>query len=386
MPAESGQSKLLKKYGEKFRKSAEAHKADEIEYGNMELPSGIESGVAQLVDCKIDAVKAGKKGAGDLYFYARGIVKIPTHVGDIPVYGLATQITEMIGETPERSRKTMDEHVKWVQNQIKMLLKDGPDDATDYSDYVDADNLEDTMTKLKRLKPFFRFRTWKGSKQTTGPYKDREPRVNHTWLGRCKWNPEENGAATAGVSDDSSGETEVDTDNEMEPDEDPDAVSDSNDEQDADTVQDDSQNTEADEFGDLDSLLERANEQNREAEKTLTEFAVKAGMSIKEVKEADSWQDVVDYIRSQSSTSREGEEGAGDEPEWEPEVNSHYLYAPINPKTKKPDIDPKKKKPITVEVSVTAVDKDSRTATLKNMDNKKILYKNVPWDSILVDE
>ena len=59
MPAQTGQSSLFAKHGDKLLKAQAEHRGREPEVGNPQLPAGIEGGVAQLVDCKIGVYKDG---------------------------------------------------------------------------------------------------------------------------------------------------------------------------------------------------------------------------------------------------------------------------------------------------------------------------------------
>lgn len=199
MPKQVSKSSLAAKYGTKAQQAFEAHKNDETVYGaGAELPSGIEAGIAQLTECKFDLYKEGDM-KGEYFFLAAGIVKEPKEVDGIPIEGLRTQIgPEPMCDTPNRSRKTMDDHFQWVLNELRKLGVNTKE--------VDLDNLEATCAGLKEAAPHFMFRTWKGGKQElvheggkwkvgnktyasealakqANPYVGQEPRVQHQWRG-----------------------------------------------------------------------------------------------------------------------------------------------------------------------------------------------------------
>jgi hypothetical protein len=56
MPPQRQQSDILAKYRDRAQQAHEAHASDETEYSQFgELPDGINGGIAQLVEVKVDA-------------------------------------------------------------------------------------------------------------------------------------------------------------------------------------------------------------------------------------------------------------------------------------------------------------------------------------------
>lgn len=167
---------LVAKLGMKARQAVEAHKNDEMKLsGGGDLPAGIENGVAQLVTCKFGVYEKGDM-KGEYYFMASGIVVSPKTLrvdgNVIPVGGLRTTIgPEPICETPNRSRKTIEDHIAWVMNEMRKL-------GVDTSE-LSADDLEATAAALEEQGPHFRFRTWAGEPTKDYP----NPRTNHDWRG-----------------------------------------------------------------------------------------------------------------------------------------------------------------------------------------------------------
>jgi len=133
---------LASRLGDSVRKVFEEKKSLSPEFDTQTgLPAGIEGGIAKLVDCKFLQVAAGKQNAGKDMFFAAGIVVSPSEYDGINLIGLRTQISEPLYDTPTRSRKTKDEHVEWVMNQLKML-------GIDMSEMT-VDDLEDIADTLK---------------------------------------------------------------------------------------------------------------------------------------------------------------------------------------------------------------------------------------------
>ena len=351
MPSQSGKSALFAKYGEKFKQAAKVHENDEVQLsGFSNIPENV-NGVAQVKKCYFKQIAAGKQNAGEYIWYAEArVVTPPEHEGKL------SMISEPVFDTPTRTtRKTMADHLGHIQNELKKM------GATD----VGPEVIEQTCAAIQELQPFINFRTWKGTKQTTGPYANKEPTVQHSWEGAADF-ADPNTDPAAGVADAS-------------------APGDA---------------TAFDEFGggggsataeaaapaedgepDLDALAETAGGDDDEAQAArdqLTAIANAAGIDDKTLEAADKWVDVVGLIRATGEPAAEPEIGA----ETAPAKGGVYLYKVIDPKTKKPVVDPKTKKTKKpVECEVTAVDAKTRTVTLKNLDDRKTMYK-ASWDEL----
>ena len=202
MPKQTGKSSLAARLGDRGRQAFETHKSDETSYGQVNLPGGIENGIAKLVDCKFTQIAEGKQNAGEWMFYAAGIVVSPHDHEGMPILGLRTMISEPLFDTPSRTRKTVDDHLAWVLNEFRKLGIN--------TDELSFDDLEDVAAQLAEEGPHFRFRTWKGSKQeiekrdgkffvgdkkyateaaakAANPYVGSEPMVIHQWGGHVEW-------------------------------------------------------------------------------------------------------------------------------------------------------------------------------------------------------
>jgi len=343
-------SSLKALLGEAGRKAFERHKNDETRYSSTgQLPPGIEGGIAKLVDCKIDTYKEGNF-KGKPYFYAAGVVVRPKEHNGVPVEGLRTQIMEPLCETPNRTRKTVEDHISWVCNELRKL-------GVDTSE-LSFDDLEDAIEALREEGPYFRFRTWQGRPTEQFP----NPTVRHEWNGRCDFESDE------------SEEEEAVVDETEEPEEEQDIP-----------------------FGDeLDMLADRANDGDEEAMDELVERAKKAGLSQEEVDEMMYWSEVADAIREREKEAKaeeeepeeeledeeeeeleDEEEEPGDEEEDEeeeeliPEKGETYYYKP--PKARK-----------RIEVEVTAVFHGKQTCNVRSTASGK-LYRGVPFTALEVE-
>lgn len=325
MARSAGKVKLADKLGPKAAKAYESHKNDEINYGGgADLPDGIEGGVAQLVECKFDEYKDGAM-KGKLYFLAAGIVVQPVTHNGIHIQGLRTQIgPEPLCETPTRGRKTLDEHIEWVQNELKKL-------GADLSETT-LDDLDSVVEALKEEQPYFRFRTWKG--KATKQYPD--PRVNHQWRGACEYDGE--AAADDVVEDEEAAE---------EPEDEAVAEEEAGEE-------------------DLTALAEAADNGDDEAQAKLEKLAEAQGIDATEIA---TWAEVAAMLEDGSEGGSDAEPEEEGEAQAPPEKGEVWYYKP--PKARK-----------LVECEVTAVFASKEVVNLKNLDDGKTIYKSVPWSAL----
>lgn len=419
----------------KMRPSVQAHIADPVSFGmGSELPGGIRTGIAQLVDIKFDSNKNGD------YFYAAGIVVEPAAHEGQTIKGLRTSINEPVENTPDKSRKTVDEHVAWIMNEFRKLMG---------VTVLPADfDPEATAAALKQVGPYFKFSTRTSDKQEVHqspngkwtvddksfygteveckkahPYAGREPMVFHTWNGAVAYNP---------VSDDSGSGVVDNTVSSPEPE-----------------VQVETQAIASPAGGvDLDALASLAatadpNNQTSPgavATRQLEAQALAAGVSQDEIDNSSSWSEVADMIRARLAgggpeDGGDGENyvalgvqadggdetaidrltavaqeagvdddtfnsmtwaelvthlvglatGGGEAPaEFVPKKGSVVLYKAFDPKTKKPSVKAE-------EHDVATVDAKNKTVTLINMTTKKPVVdlktkqpKAVPWSELEV--
>lgn len=380
MPKTEVKSELFQKLGNQLKSAHEAHKNDETEYGGgfAELPAGLNGAIAQLIECKFDKFKTGKL-QGEYYFMARGVIVSPKEFNGQYIEGLNTQIgPEPICNTPDRVRKTVDEHVAWIYNELRKL---GLDTST-----IEPENLQLACEELKNAAPYFRFRTWKGQKQEVvrkngkfyvgqkvydteeaatkaNPFVNQEPRVNHDWDRAIEWSG--GGESSGSDFNDSSPKT----DERKEPKSNGKPKTESRRAPEPEPTNDEP---------DLDKLSADAEMGDDDARKEIHRLAMEAGMSEDEFNNIDKWSDMADAIRNfgqNGEQSGDDDEDKNDENnEFKPIKGKMYKFKPIDAATKKPQ-----KK--SVEVEVIKVDETKSTVDLKRMDTKQLI-RGVAWSDI----
>ena len=313
MPSQVTKSVLSGAIGSAVAKAVNKHKGDEVKYDTGGgLPDGIENGVARLTECKFGVYDKGDM-KGKPYFMAAGIVMEPKVHNGVKVEGRRTSIIEPVCDTPTRGRKTVEEHVAWILNEMKKL---GAGDAIEQFS-GEGTELEEIASAVKEAGPTFGFRTWKGQKQTTGAYAGKEPRVNEVWNGLVEEPIPD--ASDTGVVDQSSDDAPADSEPAAEPEPEPDAEAENADEPDLD---------------DLAKKASRAKNPDQDAQTKLKELALANGLDETAVDEAESWSAVVEMIRNAEDAPAE-EEPASDVAA-EPQKGDVFWYTPLDSKTKKP--------------------------------------------------
>lgn len=368
---------FLQKMADEARRAFETHKSDETEYSSFgDVPPGINNGVAQLTKLEFKQVKEGKTNAGQWMFYAEGRVLRPLSVIDprnkeeVRTEGLLTKLFEPLYDTPDRTRKTFDDHMAQVLNELRKL---GLNTAS-----LRWEQLEQGMQALVQAAPYFKFRTYQ---MPPRPGETREPMVNHAWEGEIRdYQPD----GDDGVNDQSSGPqaqppapatapatqarrpaaSTNGTTNGPAAKATPQARTGKSQAPQPTPQAGDGQEA-FDEFGDVDSLVAAANRNEVEAQDRLKEMAMKAGASDQEIIDAPDWETV-------GKMAMAGQDDTG---EGGPEVGTTVFYRPVNPRTNKPD----KRR---VECQIIKVDADSRTVDLKSMVDAKTKYTGVPVDQL----
>lgn len=394
MAKQTAQSSLLAKLGDRGRRAFDKHKGDETVFsGAGDLPAGIEGGIARLVDCKFDVYKKGDT-EGELYFYAAGVVVSPRVHGDVRIEGLRTSIMEPLCETSGRSRETVEDHMTWILNELRKLGVET--DGVEYSD------LEAIVAALKEQQPYFRFRTWKGQKQTTGKYAGQEPRTQHTWNGVCDYEDDNTDPGAAVEEDEGStppplkpaktikGEgpngqsakapttttKNVSYDTALQNAKSAGSIRKASsfveDEEETSTEAEDGFN----EFEDLDNLISLAEAGDDNAQQKLRDMAEAAGATDEDIDAADDWQAVADFVTKMQTAESSVEEDSVEK--YTPQVGEVVSYRPTDPKTKKPSTK-------AVECEVIEVKAKARLVKLRNLANSKLTYEGVRWDTLIIE-
>lgn len=362
-------TKLADKLGKRAHQFDKEHKGKEVQYDTGgSLPEGIEGGVAQLTTIKIGEFERGAN-EGEPYFMAMGTVIQPKEVNGTPIEGLYTQIgPEPICDTPGRSRPEVEDHLEWVCNELGKLLG-----HRDFS----VDEIEEMCELLQEEKPYFRFRTWKGSKQdivekggkyyvgnkvyrtaaaakAANPFVGTEPRVQQTWNGiRGLEHFSLDGEEAVEDASEEVEETDTDTtevEEEVETEE-PEEV-----EAEADDTE-----TETD---DLLAIAEEADNGDEEAAAKIAEAAEALGMDSEDY---EDWKSCAEAVLAAGEGGEEEE--AETEEQQSPEKGDVYFYKP-------------KGKRKAVECEVTVVFSGKETCNLKSLDDGKS-YKSVKWEALL---
>lgn len=361
-----GGSVLQQKLGSKVGAAIANHSNDPTtvnDYGD--LPPGL-SGIAQLVECRFGVIDPGKTNAGECYLYAAGIVVSPEEFTDaeqntIRVAGMRTQITEVICDTPDRSRKTIEDHIDWIMNEFRKL-------GVDTSTFTSVEDLEAAAAALKELKPTFRFRTSLGKANE----RYQEPRVFHNWNGAVEYQNEDPEAAMIEAENAAEPPAPTPAPKPTTPTPGPKPAA-------KPTPKPSAKPTPPPpppppspplaEGIDLQALLERCNAGDEDAANELGQIASDMGVSEEAIRAAENWEQVVAMIEELNA----GVESGQDQPLFE--VGRVFGYCPLDIKTKKRSANP-------VDCEITAVSPDSTSVDLRNLTTK-VMYRKVPTSDLI---
>lgn len=392
MPAQKAKTETLQGlFGSKLDGIHKEVKGEETKVNDFgDLPPGIEDGRAQLTSVKIGKFATGDN-KGKPFFSAQATVISPkkymntsvngTELGMVKCEGRLTRLRpEPMCDTPKaRGRKTLKEHLSWVENILRIL-------GVETASLKNAKEIDAAIAQLNKDQPIISFRTWRGRATKAFP----NPGVNHTWLGLADVEEEQEEEDEVQEADDAVGATEEEEEtDDTEEEEASDDETEETEEEEAEEGDDEAE----DEAPDLDALAEAADDNNDdEAIAKLKELAKEAGIPTKQVSKAKKWADVAAMLKEKAGGEEESEEESseeegeteettdeadeGAEGEWVPEVGQLYFYKPKDKATGKPV-----KKAI--ECEITEVDEDSKTVKLLNNSDKKTRYAKVPFDKLI---
>lgn len=321
MPVQTGAVNvldLLKKQG--ADKAINAHKADEtVIGGGGDLPPGIEGGVAQLTDAKLDVHKDGDN-KGKPYLYLAGIVVKPE-----TEQGSRASLVVGLYDRP-RAQKTFDDQVKIALNEMRKL-------GINTAAMSGVGDWDDNLALLVQEAPFFRFRTWQGTPTKEFP----NPRVNTEFRGLAK--------GYTGTPDGSSVEdnTNVDPNNPAEPSGEAGTASE-----------------------DWAALGEAADNGDTDAAEKLVEAGKQFGV---DTDAPANWAEAATLIaEAEANGASGGDAGGGDEgaagsTPWQPEKGEQVMFRPKNAKKDH-------------EAEITQV--FSKVLNLKTLADNKA-HKSIPW-------
>lgn len=432
-------SPLLGKMGAALVTAHMASKDKPADPGNVQLPGGIENGIAEVRTLKFGTYEKGDYKGKD-YFMGSAVVQMPVNHAVTDPTTKETRIVKTqggqtrIGPMPlcETTRKvngvptpvSFQENYEAFLNELKLLGLDASKivpPATMSPDQKGAfifNSITDGMKKLVEgvkqkdgsvKKTYTRFRTWRGSKQVVVPrgdkfavededgknfkglfatreialkafpYAEKEPMVNHYWQGAVEFSP--NGVVAAATQDDSEHGAEVEK-----------PTSAPSSESEADTPADEAA---FDEFADdLDTLAQRASDPDDEVAKVAVDSLVKKAQEagIEEVDDdehpgekkwpGDTWEDLVVLIKAATEGDGAATEAPTEEP-FVPELGAIYGYQQVD-KDGKPVKDTRTKrakKPI--DVVIKKVDAAKGTCDVVDNLTKRIAIKGVKFDDLL---
>ncbi len=395
MPPQKTTSSFASEMGNRLDGAMNELKDVPVQMGNVGLPGGIRNGVAQLSKCVVAKYADDVKNVdlkGKWYFLAMGVVKLPTHHEGQKVEGRHTKIgPEALCDTPKAGRKTIKEHLQWIRERLARL-------GLDVSTLNGAAGIEAACKALEKTKPHFSFHTFKGSKQVVvnkggkfyvqnengkgavkgpypteeaakkmNPYVGEEPSVFEDWDAPYDWD-----AQADTISADVVDSTGVDVDT-------PSAN--------GEPATHDGDEAQYSDQEDLDGLIERAQASDQEAIDKLVQMVVGIGGTEEAVSGANSWDEVLEWLKAGEMPSTESEA----------EVSTESEPEPIDPwaDLKKGDV-VRYKPPVkgpggkvtagkkATDCSVVAINLPKRLCDLKNMTDKKTIYSAVSFDSLEV--
>lgn len=210
--AKAAKSKIIDKLKKKgLDKAHKTHKADEtVIQGSLNLPAGIENGIAELIEAGLFEHTDKDKGpTGEAYARLSGIVKQPKKFDGFKCEGKRVSVFIPLYDTPNSQKKPkFEDHYADLLNELRKFGID--------TEELDPDDLEETLAELVEEGPHFRFRTWGGE-----PYidpktkKERTGRVNEVFLG-IEEDYEEEEDPDAGVTEEEDEEVEVEEEEDEE--------------------------------------------------------------------------------------------------------------------------------------------------------------------------
>jgi hypothetical protein len=377
------QSPLFARAMGKLAAAVNSTKGTEPIIGNIGLPAGIENGVAQLRNAYLSKYKEGDN-KGQPFFRADARCVSPEgYKGGVTQYGPVP-----LCDTPKASKKkTFNDHWADFRSTVVTLLGEGGVQTFDgLGDGLDLNTpqgeaqyearLKGLLETITKAKPFFHFRTWKGKKALVGPYAGKEPQIQHVWGETCEWNATvDPGAGVTFTEPSTNGTSHVESDVDNSPNGSEDGLPVGDDAQ----PQSDEQPPQ-EEGIDLAAFVEKAKAGDEDAGRRVLQLAGQLGISEGDAAAA-SWDELETLISNASKDA----EGGDEEPEpaaktWK--KGDMCKYTIIDPKTGKPVVDKLKKPKKPVVCDITAVDVKTGTATLLNTDDRKSVYKGVPFAAL----
>lgn len=282
MPVAQRQSPIAPRLDKELNGEFLNHKDDEVTFGSgSDLPAGINGGIAQLIEMKIDEHKDGDN-KGKLFLYIAGTVKVPYDVNGVKVQGLRAMKTYKLYAN---NQVTKDQAIQKALNAIKQFLGDPGEVFKGVSKFS---QIIPIMEAIKADAPHFRFRTYSFTPPAPPGGEAPDPMVVTEFRGLTEF--DDSATGNGEVIDKTTG-----------------------------TPSDNGEAQGSEE--DWDAVLASANDNDGEAQTKLQDTCKTMGMLDKDVEDAASWEDLVAYIKS-GGTDGGGEGGAE---AWQPAVNDEVV-------------------------------------------------------------
>ena len=382
----------------KLNNSLAAHSSDETDYGQefIDLPPGIKSGVAAVIEAKLGTYQKGVY-EGERFLYLAGAVVEPVEhtyapqvfvngkvqTQDVVTVNIEGQRTSLMVPWCETTKQvkgqtvvvSLDDNASTLLNELRKL-------GVDTESVVDVPSLEAVLVALVEVAPYFKFSTNASTPSAQYPI----PRTWERWHG------------DRGLEDYESLDSDEVVDETEEPEEE-----ESIDENDipegsiwckacggtgkstkgkkcrickglgyVTNPEFDSEEPEEDDSEEEQSLEELAAEADAEEEDGSEDAETIARTKITEIAEKldinpdeyGSWEEVAEAIQEKES------EGGDNNDRDDPAKDEVYEYKP--PRARK-----------LVDVVVIESFPRKKTVTLKNLEDGKTLYKDIPWDDLV---
>lgn len=392
MPPTKTVSKLASKMGVKAAAAVQAHANDETTYGFIELPGGIRTGVAELNKCYFKEFESGEN-KGKFFFRAQATVidpiSFPTPQGVVKTQGAMTSIQIPLCDTKTKTGpnagKITTEEEHWADVLLEMRRLGGEN----FTDGATIEDMEALALALEETQPPIRFmfstsvpatatsrpfHNWHGTKNlpegyeppsedgeaggmvesgdedTVGPAEEKVLSAIEKTMSAAT---PKNGKPVAKTPAKAVKTPEPEPEPEEEPTEDGDEV-----------ILDDL-------VADADSDSETAADSSKE----LIRLAVEMGIDEKKARKSPSWEALADMIRAtrgQKTFDENPDEEVTEETEPEeeeptgPQEGDEVLFAPTDPKTKKPVKTP-------IKCTIILVNDDDTV----NIKTGKTVYKSI---------
>jgi len=372
MPPLKTKSALAAKYGQKLDGAVQKHADEATTYGIINLPGGIENGIARLSKCYFKQFEqssnmktaSGASAAGEYYFRAEGVIVSPESVGEgasiVPVKGLVTSIMIPVCDTKTSTGKvtTQEENIGHILNRMRQL------GGEDYTKGAGVEDLETLAAGLEEAAPYFRFSTRSGKPSPQYP----TPRVFEEWHGAKGMEDYQEDRVSAFNEAVEEPAKAVSTKpapsvNGKKPAAAPEPV-------------EEVEEAAEESLEDLLALAESDADSNTIAQERLIELAIEAGYDDDTARAANTWAEVYEMINNPKT---EGEEEAVEEEAEEeaavPEKGQTCKYTP-------PGKDPKTKKDYKErECKILMVNPSKETVNLTDLVTKAT-YKDVAWSAL----